>query len=226
VLRVGVPVEEVEHDATPQRIGERGQHRAEVDRAGFGSVGVHRGLPVPRAQWFDLLIQGALVSAATGEYRDFAQIGAASFRALGGTDTERLGATMRSLPAHPDVAAGLDALRTAGHRLVALGNSPLATIRAQLENSGLGLDAFYSAEQAGALKPARAPYAYVLDRENTAPAGAVMVAAHGWDIAGAQAAGLRTVFVARPGRALLPGRPEPDAVVPDFSALVEAPSNW
>lgn len=45
-----------------------------------------------------------------------------------------------------------------------------------------------------------------------------MVAAHGWDIAGAQAAGARTGFVGPPGRSPLPGWPDPD-VVPDVTTL-------
>ncbi|GAA0220626.1 haloacid dehalogenase type II [Cryptosporangium japonicum] len=181
------------------------------------------GSPAAREEWFALVIQGALVSAATSRYRNFAELGAASFRHLRGADasTAGLGATMRALPAHPDVAGGLGALRAAGHRLVALGNSPKAVIDAQLGHSGLeaSFDAAYSADQVGALKPSAAPYRFVLEQERVEPSAAVMVAAHGWDIAGAQAAGLRSVFVARPGRAVLPGEPAPDAVVGDFAAL-------
>ncbi|GAA0242725.1 HAD family hydrolase [Cryptosporangium japonicum] len=180
----------------------------------------HFDSPEDRERWFALVIHGALVSAATGRYRDFSELGSAGYRQLHGAGSD-LGATMRALPAHPDVAGGLIALRAAGHRLVALGNSPKAVVDAQLAHARLApsFDAVYSAEQAGALKPSAAPYRLVLEREGVAPSEAVMVAAHGWDIAGAQAAGLRSVFVARPGRSLLPLEPEPDAVVADFTAL-------
>jgi 2-haloacid dehalogenase len=50
---------------------------------------------------------------------------------------------------------------------------------------------------------------------------AMMVAAHGWDIAGAQAAGLQTAFVARPGKVLYPLAEKPDHIVNDFEELAD-----
>ncbi|GDY28535.1 haloacid dehalogenase type II [Gandjariella thermophila] len=183
----------------------------------------HVGTATARTEWFDLMIRDALVVAATGDYRDFAKLGAACAAAVadahGHTFTDTAAAaladTMRSLPAHPDVPEGLATLRERGHRLVALGNSPEAVVRAQLENAGLTplLDGSYSAEQAGALKPAAAPYRMVLSAERTEPDQAVMVAAHDWDIAGAHAVGMRTVFVTRDGRRPLPAWPDPDLTV-------------
>ena len=127
---------------------------------------------------------------------------------------------MRSLPAHPDVAGGLSALRAQGHRLVALANSPHPVVDAQLDHAGLAdhFDRIYSVEDAAALKPAPVSYHHVLDAERTPARDAVMVAAHDWDIAGAQAVGMRTVFIARGNRTPLPGWPAPDAVVPDLTA--------
>jgi len=183
-------------------------------------------------QWFELLIHAALVSAATGEYHDFAQLGADSARAItraSGVEFDdsalaELAATMRSLPAHPDVADGLAALRAHGHRLVALANSPHAVVDTQLAHAGLAelFDRIYSVEDAGALKPAPAPYRHVLDTEQTDARQAVMVAAHDWDIAGAQAVGMRTVFVARGNRTPLPAWPAPDAVIPDLTSAATA----
>ena len=49
-----------------------------------------------------------------------------------------------------------------------------------------------------------------------------MVAAHGWDVAGAKAAGMQTAFVARPGKALYPLAQAPDYVVKDLTELVKA----
>ncbi len=72
------------------------------------------------------------------------------------------------------------------------------------------MEEIYSAELAGMLKPAPAPYRMVLQAEAVDAVQAVMVAAHDWDIAGAQAVGMRTAFVARGDRVPLPGRPTPD----------------
>jgi len=174
------------------------------------------GSPDARREWFARVIHTALTITATGGYRDFAEIAGA---AAGEQQRAKVGPVLRSLPAHPDVPGGLTRLREAGFTLVALTNSPLATAEAQLRNAGLRdhFAAVFSAEQAGVLKPAAAPYRTVLDANPGQDA--IMIAAHGWDIAGAHAAGLRTAFVARPGQHQLPGGPAADFSVPDIEAL-------
>lgn len=176
-----------------------------------------------RREWFGLVIHTALTVTATGGYRDFAGIAGAAATEIAArhgreVDVATIGEGLRSLPAHPDVEAGLAKLREAGHDVVALTNSPLATAEAQLQNAGLAthFDRIFSAEQVGRLKPAPEPYQQVL----AAYPGkeAVMIAAHDWDIAGAQAAGLRTALLARPGVRPLPGSPEPTYTI---SALTE-----
>jgi 2-haloacid dehalogenase len=175
------------------------------------------GDPDARREWFDLVIRTALTVTAAGSYRDFAEIAgtcAAAVLARHGhqpTDADRqaIGAALRALPAHPDVPGALHRLTTAGIRLVALTNSPLATAEAQLTHAGIRdrFDAVFSAEQAGALKPAPAAYRLVLDAYHLDPTETVMITAHDWDITGAALAGLRTGFLARPGHTLLPGTP-------------------
>jgi 2-haloacid dehalogenase len=188
-----------------------------------------------RRDWFDLLVRSALVSAAAGQYRDFGQLGAAcagavaraNGRELDGWAAAELATAIRELPAHSEVPAALMALRERRHRLVALGNSPQAVIDAQLENSGLSLllDAVYSAERAQALKPAPAAYRMALEAEQTAADQAVMVAVHDWDVAGAQAAGMRAVLIARPGARPplpLPTWPEPDLIAADLAEAADS----
>jgi 2-haloacid dehalogenase len=191
----------------------------------------HTGRPELRRRWFELLIHGALTATAADQYRDFAKLGATSARAVteaAGTPLSDaaiadLAASMRALPAHPEVPAALAALRDRGHRLVALANSPQAVVDAQLAHAGLAplLDAVHSAEHAGRLKPSPAAYRFALTAEHTEPRQAVMVAAHDWDIAGAQAVGMRTVFIARGGRRPLPDWPTPDATIADLSTIAQ-----
>lgn len=59
--------------------------------------------------WFTLVIRTSHVSAATGAYRDFGDIGAAAGRYLGVDDAVmgRVARAMRELPPHPDVVPGL-----------------------------------------------------------------------------------------------------------------------
>jgi 2-haloacid dehalogenase len=184
------------------------------------------GGPELRREWFGLAIHTVLTVTATGGYRDFAGIAgeaATEVAARHGrtVDLAKIGVGLRSLPAHPDVEEGLAKLREAGHDVVALTNSPLATAEAQLQNSGLAtlFDRIFSAEQVGKLKPAPEPYRQVLDAYSVAPVAAVMIAAHDWDIAGAQAAGLRTALLARPGVRPLPGSPEPTYTISSLPEL-------
>ena len=172
------------------------------------------GGPELRREWFGLAIHTVLTVTATGGYRDFAGIAgdaAIEVAARHGREADlgAIAAGLRSLPAHPDVEPGLAKLRNQGHTVVALTNSPLATAEAQLQNAGLAslLDRIFSAEQVGRLKPAPEPYRQV----TAAYPGqrAVMIAAHDWDIAGAQAAGLETALLTRPGVHPLPGSPAP-----------------
>ncbi|WP_410561953.1 haloacid dehalogenase type II [Amycolatopsis sp. cmx-4-61] len=182
------------------------------------------GGPELRREWFGLAIHTVLTVTATGSYRDFAgiagdaalEVAARHGREL---DLAALGEGLRHLPAHPDVEAGLTKLREAGHTVVALTNSPLATAEAQLQNAGLAalLDRIFSAEQVGRLKPAPEPYRQVTAAYPGEPA--VMIAAHDWDIAGAQAAGLRTALLARPGVRPLPGAPEPTCTITALTEL-------
>ncbi len=188
------------------------------------------GGPELRREWFGLAIHTVLTVTASGGYRDFAGIAgeaAVEVAARHGRelDLAKVGEGLRSLPAHPDVEAGLTKLREAGHDVVALTNSPLTTAEAQLRNSGLAtlFDRIFSAEQVGRLKPAPEPYRQVLDAYSAEPRNAVMIAAHDWDIAGAQAAGLRTALLARPGVRPLPGSPEPTytiSTLPELAPLL------
>jgi 2-haloacid dehalogenase len=163
-----------------------------------------------RTEWFDLMIHNALVVTAAGGYRPFGEIAAACLTQVAvrhgtvATDEHRreLGTLMRRLPAHPEVGEAIERLRSAGFGAVALTNSVLAVAEDQLTNAGLRLlfDAVYSADQVHRLKPAPEPYRHVVDTHRLAPADAVLIAAHDWDIAGAAAAGLTTAFVARADR--------------------------
>jgi len=128
---------------------------------------------------------------------------------------------LRALPAHPEVPGALRRLGEAGLRLVALTNSPLATAEQQLRHAGVitAFDRLLSAEQAGALKPAGAAYRLVAEAYRIDPGELLMIAAHDWDIAGAQAAGMRTGFLERPGHAPLPGSSPATLHAPDLDTL-------
>jgi 2-haloacid dehalogenase len=193
------------------------------------------GDPRARREWFDLMIHNALAITAARGYRPFGEIAmaclpsiaAAHGRAVSPDHQHELGERLRRLPAHPDVHRALARLRGAGFGVVTLTNSVSAVAEDQLRNAGLRdlVDAVHSADEVGRLKPAPEPYRHVLDAQRVAPSDAVLIAAHGWDIAGAAAAGLATAFVSRDGRLPLSAADTPTLVattLDDISAQLVA----
>lgn len=83
---------------------------------------------------------------------------------------------------------------------------------AQLRHAGLihYFEQGISVADVRRFKPHLATYRYAAERMGVAPAQATLLAAHGWDVAGAQRAGLAAGFVARPGQTLYPLAPPPD----------------
>lgn len=121
------------------------------------------------------------------------------------------------LDPYPDAAEALDALEAAGLRSVTLTNGSAENTRALLERAGL-LERFAEVRtvaEVGVYKPAPQPYGLV------AP-GAVMLAAHDWDVAGALAAGLPAVYVDREdeGWRLPPPEPERAATLAEAARLL------
>jgi 2-haloacid dehalogenase len=185
-----------------------------------------------RREWFALAVHAALVTTVTRRYESFADIAASCFASLAGrsdrpispAERDRLERAMTELPPHPDVPAALTALREHGHRLAALTNNPLALVRAQFESAGLTplFDEVLSADEVGRLKPAPEPYQHAADRLGVDIGELVLVAAHGWDCAGARAAGARVALVRRGAAAPLPAGLPPNLVVPGLAELVTA----
>ncbi len=182
-----------------------------------------------RQAWFSQLLQSALVATVTDAYADFAAIGGAALEMtaarrgveLSERDRRDILGGMRELPPHPEARESLERLRDAGLRLAALTNSPPQVAEAQLTNAGLR-DLFEQALSADAvrrLKPAPEPYRMAAERLGV-PIGQIrLVAAHAWDVAGAQRAGCAAAFVARPGQVLDPLVERPDVVGDDLRAV-------
>lgn len=160
--------------------------------------------------WFNSLLHYSLVCSAAGRYFGFADLAAATLRmlcrskaiALDEDTVEEVITSLLNLPAHPEVAQALARLKTTGMPLVALTNSTRDGVGQQIRNAGLdGLfDELLSVEQVRQYKPHLAVYQWAARRLQRDVAQCMMVAAHGWDVAGAQWAGMRTAFVARPGQ--------------------------
>jgi 2-haloacid dehalogenase len=56
---------------------------------------------------------------------------------------------------------------------------------------------------------------------DVAPEDAMLIAAHAWDIAGADKAGWQTAFILRPGKALYPLAAKPDLTGADLIKIAK-----
>lgn len=182
--------------------------------------------------WFSTMLHHSLVESATEQYHDFGTVGTAALmmvaknNGIALTEDQARNAIVTPLlrlPAHPEVREGLQMLKNQGYTLVTLTNSTRRGVQTQLENAGLA-DLFtdnLSIEEIKFYKPHLRTYRWAAERMGVKPEEALLVAAHGWDVAGAKAAGMPAIFVARPGQTLYPLAAEPDRTVRDIRELAE-----
>jgi 2-haloacid dehalogenase len=192
------------------------------------------GEPAVLREWFNQLVLYSMAVTLSGTYVDFFSLGRAVLRmtadvhgvSVTDDDLEDFGNGLQTMPAHPDVAAGLAALRANGYRLVTLTNSPPRPgVATPLEYAGLADDfeRQFSVDRWRAFKPDQRLYTGVAAELGVPPEQCMMVAAHVWDTLGAQAAGFRAALITREGNAPLPtpGVPQPDVVTADVLELAE-----
>lgn len=110
----------------------------------------------------------------------------------------RLATAERRLDPWPDTVESLE--RLARHLpVVGLSNASRAALAALNVHAGLRWHFVLSAEDAQSYKPAPDVYRLAVEvAGGGAPERVLMVAAHAWDLRGAQALGLRTAYVQRP----------------------------
>lgn len=179
--------------------------------------------------WFTTMLQYSLVATVGDHYDDFGVIGAATLQMvarnhdidLSDDAAKQALAPIRSLPAHPDVRPALEQLKQAGYRMVTLTNSSQAGVDAQMKNAGLTdlFDDRLSVEHVQMFKPHSHVYKWASRKMNVPPEDCMLIAAHGWDIAGALWAGWRGAFVARPGAQLYPLAKQPEINQPDMKQV-------
>ncbi len=179
--------------------------------------------------WFETLLHYSLVVTVSGKFLPFDQIGAAALMLVARqndiTMTQNRASEaiqgILSAPSHPDVSPALFALKSEGFAMAALTNSARAAMERQLDHAGLShfFDQMLSVEEIGIYKPHREVYHWAAKRMGIAPDQSMMIAAHGWDTAGALWAGMRAAFVARPGRSLYPLSPAPEMAEPDLEKI-------
>lgn len=181
------------------------------------------------AAWANKLFALSWLETSAGRYSGFAAIAEAAltFSAeamdvdLTPQQKRALVEVYGQLPAWPDTAATLAALREAGVRLAFLSNLGADMLQANMRGNGLDrwMDPPLSTDRVRAFKPsprayAMAPQHFGLPREEIG-----FVAFGGWDALGAKWFGYRTAWINRLGVTEETLTPHPDAVASDLSAI-------
>jgi 2-haloacid dehalogenase len=158
-------------------------------------------------EWFARFLRDAFALDATGRYAPFREIAGGTLEVM---LVEKMGqatpATIsrvlevfRELPPHPDVRPALERLGQSRIRTVALTNGAATTTDQLLRRAGLDplVERIISIDEVQRWKPRPDIYLHAAQVVDVPPARLALVAAHAWDIAGANAAGLLTGWVSR-----------------------------
>lgn len=182
--------------------------------------------------WFTTMLQYSLVSTAGRQYNDFGIIGAAALQMVASNNgislsekeaREAILNPIRSLPPHPEVKSALKQLKSSGYKIVSFTNSSNKGVQAQFKNAGL-IDLFeerLSVEDIGKFKPHTDAYDWAARKMGVKPEECLLVAAHGWDIAGALWANWRGAFISRPGAQLYPLAAQPEIIEPNLKLVAD-----
>lgn len=176
--------------------------------------------------WFGRMLHSAASLTLVGEFRPFREIGESTLRTtLAQLEVESEHAAevleaLARLEAYPDAAKALDLLEAAGVPAVTLTNGGREHTERLLESAGLRsrVQQVLTVEDVRAYKPHPEPYRYVVPTLGLPTESLTLIAAHGWDVLGARAAGLSGVWVDRLERRW----PFPTVPPPSASTLVEA----
>lgn len=179
------------------------------------------GLPSGALQvWFARILRDAFALEVTGEYKTFREIAGARLETFMSEEKlepdrsiiDRVVTAFADLPAHSDVNPGLQLLQDANVRIATLSNGSAETIEKLFRNAKLEnfVERYISIDEVKHWKPSREVYLHAARMLNADPADVALVAAHDWDIQGANQAGLITGFVARKGQAFSAVMKKPD----------------
>jgi 2-haloacid dehalogenase len=179
--------------------------------------------------WFARLLQTSMTGTMIGKYILFDEAAQSSLtqvlvsHGFISDSSMPILESLQELDPWDDTLHCLNTLREEGHRLAVLTNSSREMTAALLNKAGLDgfFEATFSCDDIGACKPHPLPYRTVVEKIKSWPEEACLVAAHGWDVAGADAAGIRSIWISRFEKSWpFPGSP-PGASVAN---LAEVPS--
>ncbi|MEO1409890.1 MAG: haloacid dehalogenase type II [Bacteroidota bacterium] len=140
---------------------------------------------------------------------------------LSSADQARLRAAYRRLPAYPGVPATLAQLRKRGHELLAFSNGKKADLLALFEGAQLAahFDQVLSVDEVRTFKPAPEVYELLVRKSRSDRAATWLVSSNSFDLIGAGAVGLPTVWLQRPGQVFDPFGYAPTRVISQIGDL-------
>lgn len=128
------------------------------------------------------------------------------------------------LAPHPDVEPALRRLTEAGVRVVTLSHGSPGVTEAGLARGGITplVERTLSSEVIRAWKPAREAYLWAAGMCHVTPDRMALVASHGWDVLGAQRAGLTGAWFPRSERSYPAVYDDPHVAADDLAGVVDA----
>lgn len=181
------------------------------------------GLPAAGLEgWFAAGCRDAFALASIGQFKPFATVLAGALdtvlaeQGLSAPQEERSAVIdgLQALEARPGADKALARLVEAQVPAIALSNGSRHATAALLKHAGLdgSITHIVSVDAAKQFKPRAEVYRLAADTAGVAPNALALVAAHGWDVNGAHAAGLTTAYLSA-------DRPYPVVMhAPDFEA--------
>jgi len=181
--------------------------------------------------WFPTLLQYSLMETVTKNYKDFSEIAEATLKmtahqldvSLTETQIKSVLSPIIKLSAYPEVSNTLVDLKEKGFKLVALSNGKPQVVNEQLKYAEIHhlFDKVLSIEEVKNYKPHVSTYHCAYSLMNVLPEDTMLIAAHGWDIAGAKRAGIQAAFIARPGKSLYPLAIEPEIIGSNLKEIAD-----
>lgn len=159
--------------------------------------------------WRAKQLQYAFAASLMGRYLDFDTLTALAFdyaaalhrASVNPEERAALVGAWSELPAYPDVAPALAALRERGVRLAVLSNGTPSAIARAVDHAGIGryFEALLSVDDVGAYKPSPEVYHMAVERFALPRERIGFVSSNGWDATGAAEFGFTVTWCNRSG---------------------------
>ena len=176
--------------------------------------------------WYGRTLRDGFAIALAGAFTPYRQVAQAALtglladHGLPSTHIDDVMRAMTQLDAHPDAAPAFDLLQERRIPIIALSNGSQESTRALLDRADLTAKVAHivSIDDIECWKPRPEIYRHAASVAGVAPERFALVAAHAWDVQGAQRAGLRGGWIARQETLYSAVMPPPDV---SGSTLVE-----